>query len=836
MRKKWFSCLASFLLLVSLMVPIQANGKEKDQKPVELWGALKPLDTIVSFMNTGAHPDDERSDMLAYLSRGRGVRTASLLANRGEGGQNEIGNELGNALGIIRSRELMEAAKITGVQVFHLSQKPDDEIYDFGFSKSVEETLTKWGEDVAYERLIRIIRTYRPDIIMPSFLNVNTEHGHHRTVNVLTLRAFKDAADPKVFPEQLKEGLSPWQIKKLYLPASDSSATTSFEIGMYDDIYGMTYPQLGEESRFLHKSQGMGKKIPAEPRTIHLNLAKSVMGIPVKESSMFDSIPYNFKEYAANVSNEPKISTELKKLQNELEQLISLYPNDDKIADLTYDVLQHERQVAKMVKASNMDKTTKEDLLFRLSIKEQQLTKLSEVASKVKVETDVENPTLVRNGSTKVKVTISNNGKKALQHVNVNLSAPEQWKVTRKDQAKTVKPGERAVIHFTVHVPKNASYYQPYDPPVIHSKVTYDVKRTKTTHQFEPKQTVAVLPEVSLQSDPESLVVNTADVKEKMEVSVKAKNYQKGPLHSVLSLKVPRNWKVTPSAVPVSFTKQNEEKTVTFTVKPPKDVKEGNFTFDPFAVVHQRMVNTAVQVIHYDHIGTFYYLYDAKTKGVSFPLAFNKNLKIGYVESGFDNVADELRRVGMNIASLTEGQLETTDLSQFDTIVLGIRAYLSREDLLANNQKLLDYVKNGGHLVVQYNKPEDHWDADSTAPYKLVIGSPSIQWRVTDEQANVTVLKPEHALFNTPNKITDKDWDNWIQERGLYYPSEWSDQFEPLVRMADPNEKPFDGGILLAHYGKGTYIYSSLVWYRQIQNQVPGGYRIFTNLMDYNGE
>jgi len=258
MQKQSLSILAIVLLIVSLFAPLDAVAQENTQHDKELWNVLKPLDTIVSFMNTGAHPDDERSDLLAYLSRGLGVRTSSMIANRGEGGQNEIGSELGNALGIIRSRELIEASKVTGVTVYHLSQDTSDEIYDFGFSKSKEETLEKWGEEVAYERLIRIIRTQRPDIVMPSFLDVNTEHGHHRTINALTIKAFQDAADPSVYPGQLKEGLKTWDIKKLYLPAKAESATTSFEIGMIDEVYGKTYPQIGEESRFLHKSQGMG--------------------------------------------------------------------------------------------------------------------------------------------------------------------------------------------------------------------------------------------------------------------------------------------------------------------------------------------------------------------------------------------------------------------------------------------------------------------------------------------------------------------------------------------------------------------------------------------------
>jgi len=276
--KKFFLGLLSTLLVVSLL-PFSGSAAKAQEPDVDLWNAVKPLETTVTFLNTGAHPDDERSDFLAYLSRGLGVKTSSLIANRGEGGQNEIGDELGNGLGIIRSREMIEAAKITGVKAYHLSETTSDAIYDFGFSKSPEDTLAQWGEDLTYERLIRFIRTYQPDIIMPSFRNVPSQHGHHRAIEILSERAFKDAANPAIYPEQLKEGLSVWQVKKLYLPAETKEQTeTSIEIGMIDPIYQMSYPQLGEQSRFMHKSQGMGNNIPVAPRQVNLELLFSVVG------------------------------------------------------------------------------------------------------------------------------------------------------------------------------------------------------------------------------------------------------------------------------------------------------------------------------------------------------------------------------------------------------------------------------------------------------------------------------------------------------------------------------------------------------------------------------
>ncbi|KSU81926.1 NPCBM-associated, NEW3 domain of alpha-galactosidase [Fictibacillus enclensis] len=833
--KRFMAVMISVLLTSILMVPASAQEQTASEKPKDLWSALKPLDTIISFLNTGAHPDDERSDLLAYLSRGKGVRTASLIANRGEGGQNEIGNELGNALGIIRSRELIEASKVTGVTVYHLSRKPSDEIYDFGFSKSKEETLAKWGEQTAYERVIRMIRTYRPDIVMPSFLDVDTEHGHHRTMNYLTIKAYQDAADPNVFPEQLKEGLKPWAIKKLYLPSDQKNATTSFEIGMMDDVYGKTYPQIGEESRFLHKSQGMGQDIPAVPRTINLKLEKSRVGTPGKEQTLFNEIPYDFKEYAGTLSDK-RVKKKLVKLQEEFDGMIEEYPNRAAIAKDVYPAIKHTEKLEKLVKNSSMPTETKSDLLFRLDIKEKQLMNLAAEASNVDVRVDLNQPVLVQGGSARVTVTVKNNGKQTLKYVKPALHLPKGWKQAGNVPKTKLKRGQSQKFTYGIKVAKNASYYQPYDPSVITASIAYKVHGTTSQKTYEPEQTAAVLPDVSVTNDPESLVVNTADLKDSIQVKVEAKNNTAGKESAVLHLNAPEGWNVTNNDQEITFKEKGEVQSATFTIDLPQSVKENDYNLQPEARVNGKQLSTSVQVISYPHIGTFYYLYDAGTKATAFPLHFDVDKKIGYVESGFDSVSGKLRAVGMNVVSLEKGELESADLSQFDTIVVGIRAYLSREDLLQNNSKLLDFVKNGGHLVVQYHKPEDKWDAEKSAPYKLVIGSPSIRWRVTDENAKVTMTKPEHPLFNTPNKITDSDWDHWVQERGLYYPSDWDNHFETFVSMADPGEQPFNGGILMTDYGKGSYLYTNLVWYRQIQNNVPGGYRIFTNLIDYSKE
>ncbi|MGY0691961.1 NEW3 domain-containing protein [Virgibacillus sp. FSP13] len=831
--KKFFYFLLSVLLIVTFL-PLPGQAKEDKDPDVKLWNAIKPLDTTVSFLNTGAHPDDERSDFLAYLSRGLGVKTASLIANRGEGGQNEIGSELGNALGIIRSNEMIEAAKVTGVKAHHLSQTTSDEIYDFGFSKSPEESLEKWGEEETYKRLIKFIRTYQPDIVMPSFRNVESQHGHHRTMTILSKRAFADAADPSVFPEQLENGLSVWQIKKLFLPAeSEETATTSIEIGDYDSIYGMTYPQLGEKSRYLHKSQGMGNDIPAEPRQFDLELVNSTESASNPE--LFAGIPYDFSEWA-DIIQQKNIQVHLKKLQQNLDHIITLYPNREDILPASQKALKDVKKLIKKVKKAKMDDSIKNDLLHKLELKSEQLMQVSFVSSSLNIETSIDSQVLTQGEQAQVTMKFTNEGTIKLKHVNASLRTPKNWKYNQERQLKHLMPNESKTITFNITVPADAEYFHPYDEPIISGKISFKEKGVKTSSVVDFNNTIAVLPGLSVKPDPENITINTADIQDEVPITIKIKNYVDGQKNATLSLNLPEGWNSKPVQKELSFNNRFEEKDVTFNLIPPANIEKGDFAIDAIAEADGKKFNTSVQEIKYDHIKDSYYQYSSSINGVAFELLKPDNLKIGYIDSGFDKVADYLTNTGFDITRLTEVDLSSGDLSQYDTIVTGIRANLSREDLVQNNDRLLEYVENGGHLVVQYHKPWDNWNTEQTPPYSLEIGQPSIEWRVTDEDAEVTMTKPDHKLFNYPNKITTSDWDNWVQERGLYFPMNWDERYETFVSMADPDEDPFTGGILMAEYGEGTYLYTNLVFYRQIENQVPGGYRIFTNLISYGAD
>lgn len=811
-------------------------AKESSNHDLALWESVVPLTTTASFMNTGAHPDDERSHFLAYLSRGQGVDTSFLLSTRGQGGQNEIGSELGDGLGIIRTNELQASSKVLGIETFSLNEDFEDDIKDFGFSKTPEETLNKWGETETYERLIQYIRTFKPDIIMPSFRNVDTQHGHHRAMTLLTQKAFEDAADSSIFPEQLENGSTTWQVKKLYLPAeTEAQTTTSIQIGIYDEHYDMTYPQLGEKARYLHESQGMGRDVGDGPETVDLQLVKSTVGdIPEHEGSIYENIPYDFADYAENLSKDAnKYKQKLIHLQKDLEQVKSAYPSHKKVL---YQSEKAYKQLQKLIKKIEKDKKLSDDmrstLHHKLLVKEEQLTNTMFTAAQLQVDVEVVDPQLTPDDTTNVSVSITNNGSSKIKHLSAALSIPEDWKAKGQYNTSSLAPGDQLTFDFNVRA-TSRDYYDAYTQSAIKANITFKTKGQSTTKTFTPEKRVALLPEVSVKPSPENLVINTTDIDEDVTMDVEVEKFAEGALETKVALQLPEGWTAEPETHSVSFASYEQSKTISFTLTPSSTVEEGEFQIVPMAEIENDSISKNVQIINYDHIGTNYYVSDASVSGVAFPLEYPENLKIGYVDSGFDKVADQLSNVGMDITQLTGQDLATGDLSQYDTIVTGIRAYLSREDLLEHNERLLEYVNNGGHLVVQYNKPWDNWDKNTTAPYMLEIGQPSIEWRVTDEDAPINVLKPDAPIFNYPNKINQSDWDNWVQERGLYFPMNWSEEFETYVSVADPGEEPFEGGILKADYGEGTYIYTNLVWYRQIQNQVPGGYRIFTNLVSY---
>lgn len=832
------------LLVAFAALSTTTIAASSERAVVELWKVLKPLTTVTSVMNTGAHPDDERSHLLAYFSLGVGARTISVIANRGEGGQNELGNEYVHALGVLRSRELSNAAEVLNMRLSILSQDLDDPIWDFGFSKSPEETLALWGEEYALERLIRAIRTHRPDVLYPSFDNVPSQHGHHRAINVLTLEAFSKAGDPTVFPEHLDEGLYPWQPRKLYLPVGAAEATVSVPVGEYDPVFGRSYAQLGEESRAVHTSQGMGQDLAYGPRTQYLKLLDAVIEVPEQEASVFDGLPFTVADLAAALPpHEADLAAVLHAVQDQLDATVAAFPDFSAVTRQAHRALAKVRAARAAVAEAQLPEETRVDLLFRLEVKEAQLAEVSLVASQLKTELVIEDAEVVRGQEFRVMLSAFNGGEIPLQDLQFELVAPQGWTVEPLGvpRAITLRHGETVEVEYVVHVPESAEFFHPYenrytlgqeDP--FRAEIAYRVDGVSARHLVLPEAPVAVLPDYSVVTNPRNDMINTLKAGDQAEIQVSVRNYRNGPSTGVLRLRVGEGWSVDPVEVPFAFQRKGETFAATFTVTPPPELPVGDYTVVAEAVSDVAVSQQGVRVIEYPHIGRTYMIEDAHVTLRAFPLAVAP-VRVGYVASGFDSVPEALRLMGLDVTLLTPEALEFGDLSQYDTIVVGIYAYRYRPDLAANNARLLDWVRNGGNLIVLNHRYTDNWDEEATPPYPIRLGRPSIEWRVTDETAPVEVLEPDHLVMHWPNQITEADWSGWVKDRGFHFPMEWADEYVELFAMTDPGEEhrrdELKGNTLWARVGEGTYLYSSLIWYFQLEQLVPGAYRMMANFV-----
>lgn len=821
--------------------PERVQEQASEHAVVELWEALLPLGSVNSFMNTGAHPDDERSSLLAYLSRGEGAQVISVTANRGEGGQNAIGTEYNNALGALRSREMEEASRAFGVDLYFLSEGADDPIYDFGFSKTSEEALSIWGEEETLRRLVRVIRESRPDVLFTSFLDVYGQHGHHRAMTEATKRAFDLAADPTAFPEQLEQGLRPWQPRKLYLPAESGAGSTyadaeppppvtlTIDTGAYNPIFGATYEQLGEQSRVYHQSQGMGSWHPEEPATASLHLLRSAVNRRADDTAIFGGLPNTVGDLAETVSDRQLAGT-LRAAQTHIEAALDDYPNYLAVAANVQSALTEVRAAQARLPQADLGNAQRADLSFRLNLKARQLVGASQRAGLLITRLEVTEPeddepentyTLTPGGATSLTLSAYRGGETPITNVNFDLAAPEGWTVTRREAGgkSALAAGETLTATYTVTAPADAAFTDPYrvhaspyapNSPV-YGVVSYRMNGVPVTLEVAPEARVAVLPELSLTALAPEMILNTAVPSESFEVAVTATNNLAQATDTSLGLRTPGGWQVEPEAVPLSFAGAGETQSASFTLTPPAGgLEPGRYTLELMAD-GQAASAEHVQNISYTHVGNNYLTEPAVVEIQAFPVEVSQDLRIGYVDGGSDTVYESLRQLGLQVELLGEETLSTGNLSVFDTIVVGIYAYAARPDLAAANNRLLNYVREGGNLFVQYHRPSDNWNPETTAPFALELGSPSFSWRVTDENAEVSYLAPEHPLLNTPNEITAADWQGWVKDRGLYFPSSWAEQYTPLLSLQDPGEAPFESSLLSAEVGEGRYTYSSLI-------------------------
>ncbi len=832
--------------------------QERHRGIVELYEALTPLQSVGSFMTIGAHPDDERSSQIALLSRGMGVRSITVTANRGEGGQNAMGTEYLQALGVLRSREMEQSSAAFNVELFFLSESFDDPIIDFRFSKSAVETLEIWGEEVMMEKLVRAIRESRPDILFTNFQDVFGQHGNHRAMAYATVQAFHMAGDPDVFPEHMEMGLEPWQPKKLYLPSGTGGAqgenppsldaTLTLSTGDYNQIFGATYEQLGQQSRAYHRSQDMGSWRAEGPGTSSLHLLESYVNTPETDDALFAGLAFTVADLADDISD-VTLAEQLRSIQADIDAAFGAYPDFAAVQAEVASALatvREARETLAGISSDEIDDAVRSDIDFRLAKKETELQYASQTALSLITRVVATTPELVRGGSSEVTVSAYLGGGVDVDNVSIELIAPEGWTVEfagEEEPGTTLTNGETVSATYLVTAPEDAPFYNPYRRNVhpftangdVYGVVSYEVDGVPFEVTVDSAEIIGVLPDVSLRVSPENLVLNTLSDDETLTVSVAATSYSTEAADTTIFLDAPDGWIVEPESVDVSFARKGDAVGATFTLTPPAGLAEGSYDFNVRAEGDLNSTDF-IRVIEYQHVGKTYLVTPAVANLQSLEVAFDPNLRIGYVDGGSDLVYEGLSRIGMNVDLMTEDDLTTGDLNEFDTIIVGIYAYRTRPDLMAANARLLEWVENGGNLVVTYHRPADAWDAENVPPAFLAPGRVSILNRVTAADAPVEILAPEHPIVTTPNQLSEADFDGWIKERGLYFPAEWDDIYTGLFSITDrqwpdtAEETPFTGVMLTADIGSGRYTYTSLVLHTQIDNNVPGAYRIFANL------
>jgi len=770
------------------------EAEARSPRIVRLWWALQRLKTPVSFMNTGAHPDDETSGMLAALALRDGIDISCACATRGEGGQNDIGTEASEALGELRTAEMERAAEVLGLRLYWLSDGPDDTIFDFGFSKSGEETLAKWGRDRVLRRFVEIVRTERPDILCPTFLDVPGQHGHHRAMTQMAHEVFEAAAD-HAFPCDL----APWAPAKLYLPAW-SGAGTSYdddlppppttllvEGGGEDPVTGWSYARIGQQSRAFHRTQGMGRWIPAgEERDYPLHLAASRTNVP--DEALLSGLAASLADLDV-----AEIAKPLAEAQLEIDAARIAFP--DAAA-----VLRHAVAALQAIRTAlgGCPTAARGAVRHRLARKDEQLSEVIRIAAGVDVRGRLSRDSLHPGDRAGLEIETRAGVADA---VRVEPDLPPGWRLS--DGEVTLAPDAAPTGPYpATHLPS-----APRVPALV---LTVDAGEVTSRTRVPLESSPPVLPARSATVAPRSAVINRLAERRHIDVSVD----DAFPAGAAAALALPEAWSAEPTAAG-------------FRVVAPSDPAPG---LVKLSLTLGGEPAESVRRISYGHIAPRALSRPAEI-AVRILDAALPAARIGYIGGGQDRVGRWLAAMGLEVSELTDGEIGSdAGLRAYDSIVVGIFAVRFRAGLAEAMPRLHRWVAAGGTLVTLYHRPWDGWDPDRIPPLRLEIGQPSLRWRVTDAAAEVEYLAPDHPLLATPNRIGAEDWAGWHKERGLYFAKSWNAAYVPLLRMGDPGES-LDGALLAADIGKGRHVHTSLVLHHQMEKLVPGAFRLMANLV-----
>ncbi|MGA7616721.1 MAG: PIG-L family deacetylase [Thermoanaerobaculia bacterium] len=828
MRKALFCSTAVLsLLLVLPFRLLAADGAsltpQRTMSAAEVQLALDKLNVVGSALYIAAHPDDENTAMLSWLSSGRLVRTGYLALTRGDGGQNLIGSEKGELLGMLRTQELLDARRIDGAEQFFTRA------VDFGYTKSPDETFRFWNHDTILGDVVWTIRKFRPDVIITRFPTTGEGgHGHHTASAILAVEAFKAAGDPARYPEQLAY-VQPWQPKRIFWNAwrpdldhrpAGAPPLIAVDLGAYNPLLGKSYTEIAGEARSMHKSQGFGS---AERRGSTVNYLEQLGGDPAK-SDPFEGIDTSW----TRVPGSARVAALLRDARNRFEPA-----HPDAVVPLLVEAWNSMQQLPPSPWVEE---------------KKRELAATLRGASGLWLEAIADRPATTPGGTFNLTVTAINRSNQRLAIASVQ--PPFDGVAVSGTTLATNHPTE---TKFTIAVPADQPISEPYwmvgwdhsamypvpDPrltglpenPPITATVLVDFNGTRIPYQIpvlfrstdrvegERYQRLGIVPPFTVNFAEPMILFPDSSAKAVHLVARSLTGHAEGSV----SLRLPAGWKSDPSSVDLRFEEPGDEHNVVFEVAP---------TAEPFRGMAGAQVESggklyrrSRETIDYPHIPQQLLHPEAAARLVRTDLR-KEGSRIGYVMGPGDDVPAALEQSGYDVTLLTDQDLETADLTPFDAVVTGVRAFNTRKVLENQLPRILEYVKNGGTFLVQYDT------ADRTLPSR--IGPWPIELshdRVTVEEAPVTFVHPDSPLLHRPNEISQRDFEGWVQERGLYFARTWDPKYETLLSSHDPGEKPLEGGLLVGHYGKGTYIYTGYAFFRQLPAGVPGAYRLFLNLI-----
>src|SRR2546428_4933082 len=894
-------CFAIFLSLPGLsQIPAPQNPYQplpQDTGILGLKQMLLRLQTTARLMQVTAHPDDEDGGMLTLESRGNGDAALLMSLTHGEGGQNKLGSNLFDELGVLRTLELTASDRYYGVE------QRFSHVADFGFSKNADETLQKWrGHDIALRDLVRVIRTFHPDVLIARFSGTERDgHGHHQASAILTKEAFRAAADSKRFPEQIAAGLPPWQPKKLYIgnvcgfgamtcPAENY--TVKLNTGVVNPVLGVSYVQFAMEGLRHQLSQGAGGwSVEPGDRFTYYMLVDCVSTLTTDmdghAKDFFYGLDPGLPGRASSLGDEEKKVPQLRPaLVDVADELKQAGTRSDTNPDGTVrPLLAALDSLGHFVGQNNdLSASARQDLVARLQEKEEHIQAALNLALNASMEATAIIPSDIPNQQNSLAISpgqkfdvhakFHNGSKHPLSIKDIILDGITPAAVKEPD--RVLQPGSdyetnfQVQLHWNFPVPRRAVHRNdperdsvyvvdepqyatlPFPPPPFRVIAHYDVPDLASpTHRDSGVQTYATFPEISapvvvpftdekgqtqdrplnvtpvysVMLEPGEQVIrvnNGTATTVKVGVSCNLTGAQPGQLR----LEAPVGWRIQPDELQLRLSKRGDKQDFEFKIFP-ETLKEGGTQIRAALTAGGSTYTEGYSLVTREDLESTYYYQPAIQRVSVVDVKIPNDVKIGYIMGAGDDIPTGLKQIALDVTVIPAEKVASEDLSRYRTIVLGIRAYDAQKDVVANNKRLLDYVSAGGTLIVQYDTGVSDFNSGHLTPYPAQLS----RARVSVEEAPVEILAPDDPVFHYPNQITPRDFDAWVQERGLYFMKQWDGNFKPLLSCHDPGEQPQKGGLLKAQYGKGVYVYNAYAFFRQLPAGVPGAIRLYVNFL-----